>query len=125
MLKADSDILWASPVPALHNRFRFRLGKIIKYYIRRSESTCVRRSGRLCAVCAWRFIVFSFLPASVTMPPRGPEDLAEPKWSIRPFDKEDVKELQILIGMCVFEQLPRANAQGEREKFSACEIPSC
>ena len=56
------------------------------------------------------------------MPPRGPDDLAEPKWSIRPFDKEDVKELQILIGMCVFEQLPRANAQGVREKISDYEF---
>ena len=75
----------------------------------------MRRSGRLCAECPWRFIVFSFLPAFVAMPPRGPEDLAEPGWLIRPFDREDVRELQILIGMCVFEQLPRANAQGERK----------
>ena len=108
-----------------NRRFRFRLGKIIKYFMRRSESTCVRPSGRLCAVCPWRFIVFSFPPAFVAMPPRGPEDLAEPGWLIRPFDREDVRELQILIGMCVFEQLPRANAQGEREKISDYEIPPC
>lgn len=55
------------------------------------------------------------------MPQQGSETRAEPTWSIRPFDKRDAKELQILIGMRVFEQLPVANRQGERERPLAHE----
>jgi len=50
--------------------------------------------------------------------PQAPEDRAEPNLLIRPFDRQDAHELRILIGMRVFEQLPVANRQGEREIFT-------
>lgn len=46
---------------------------------------------------------------------------AEPTTAIRPYEPSDAKEVQILMGMEVFEQLPVANRQGA--SFASLFLP--
>lgn len=47
-----------------------------------------------------------------------PGETVAPVSVIRPFEERDAKELQILIGMSVFEQLPVANQKGEQRSLT-------